>query len=130
MPGALKQKTLLPGSRSKEEIPKQPLPLIQLAQSIRQGKISAEEALAPFAWELVADVLKFAPAAARRALEEVVDYGLLVRVGTFYEVSHPLIHTCAQQVLLAGQEATQQAALLARLVTVLAEHFPQVDHAN
>jgi tetratricopeptide (TPR) repeat protein len=87
-------------------------------------------ALAPFARELVTDVLEFTPAAARRALEEVVDYGLLVRVGASYEVSHPLIHTYARQVLLAGEEVTQQAALVARLVTVLTEHFPEVDHPN
>ncbi len=57
-------------------------------------------------------------------------YGLLVRVGASYEVSHSLIHTYARQVLLAGEEATQQAALVARLVTVLTEHFPEVDHRN
>jgi len=87
-------------------------------------------ALAPFTRDLVAGVLGFAPAAARRALEEVVDYSLLVRVGASYEVSHPLIHTYARQVLLAGEGATQQAALVARLVTVLTEHFPEVAHAN
>jgi tetratricopeptide (TPR) repeat protein len=87
-------------------------------------------ALAPFARELVAGVLELALAAARRALEEVVDYGLLVRVGASYEVSHPLIHTYARQVLLAGEEATQQAALVTRLVMVLAEHFPEIDHPN
>ena len=59
-----------------------------------------------------------------------MDYGLLARVGASYEVSHPLIHTYARQVLLAGQEATRQAALVARLVTVLTEHFPEVDHPN
>ena len=35
-------------------------------------------ALAPFAGELVTDVLQVAPRAARRALGELVDYGLLV----------------------------------------------------
>ena len=87
-------------------------------------------ALAPFTRELVAGVLEFSTTAVQRALEEVVDYSLLVRVGSSYEVSHPLIHTYARQVLLAGEEATQKAALVARLVTVLAEHFPEVDHPN
>jgi hypothetical protein len=87
-------------------------------------------ALAPFTRELVAGMLEFSAAVARHALEEVVDYGLLVRVGTSYEVSHPLIHTYARQVLLEGLEAAQQAALVASLVTVLTEHFPQVDHSN
>ena len=87
-------------------------------------------ALAPFERALVTDILQVAARAASRALLELVDYGLLVRVGAFYEVSHPLIHTYARQVLLAGEVPTQQAALLARLVTVLAEHFPEVDYAN
>jgi tetratricopeptide (TPR) repeat protein len=87
-------------------------------------------ALAPFTRELVADVLEFAPAAASRALLELMDYGLLVRVGASYEVSHPLIHTYARQVLLADEEAARQAALLAHLVTVLTEHFPEVDYSN
>ena len=45
-------------------------------------------------------------------------------------MSHALTHTYARQVLLAGEGATQQAALVARPVTVLAEHFPEVDHPN
>jgi len=125
--GALDQ-----GSSSRKSVP------VLLERSVARLRPEAQTvlrlvglmALAPFARELVADVLEFAPAAAWRALDEVVDYGLLVRVGASYEVSHPLIHTYARQVLLAGQEATQQAALVASLVTVLAEHFPEVDHAN
>jgi hypothetical protein len=87
-------------------------------------------ALAPFARELVTDVLEVAARAASRALGELVDYGLLVQLGKAYEVSHPLIHTYARQVRLSGEEATQQAALVARLVTALTEHFPEVDHPN
>jgi tetratricopeptide (TPR) repeat protein len=87
-------------------------------------------ALAPFERDLVAETLQLAEEETRRALGELVTYGLLVRVGASYEVSHPLIHTYARQVLLAGEEATQQAALVARLVTVLTEHFPEVDHPN
>jgi hypothetical protein len=87
-------------------------------------------ALAPFERALVTDVVQVSARAANRALGELVDYGLLVRVGASYEVSHPLIHTYGRQVRLSGKEATQQAALLARLVTVLTEHFPEVDYAN
>jgi len=87
-------------------------------------------ALAPFEREVVTDVVQVAARAASRALLELVDYGLLVRVGASYEVSHPLIHSYARQVLLAGEEAARQAALLARLVTVLTGHFPQVDYSN
>ena len=32
--------------------------------------------------------------------------------------------------MLVGEGATQQADLVARLVTVLTEHFPKVDHSN
>ncbi len=87
-------------------------------------------ALAPFEREVVTNVVQVAARAASRALGELVDYGLLVRVGSSYEVSHPLIHSYARQVRLSGQEATRQAALVARLVTVLTEHFPEVDHPN
>jgi hypothetical protein len=125
--GALDQ-----GSSSHKSVP------ILLERSVARLRLESQTvlrlvgllALAPFARELVAGVLELAPAAARRALEEVVDYGLLVHVGASYEVSHPLIHTYARQVLLAGKETTQQAALVARLVMVLAEHFPEVDHRN
>ncbi len=125
--GALDQ-----GSSSRKSVP------ILLERGVARLRPEAQAVLrlvgllapAPFARELVAGVLEFAHTAARRALEEVVDYGLLVRVGASYEVSHPLIHTFARQVLLAGKEATQQAALVARLVMVLAEHFPEIDHPN
>jgi len=125
--GALDQ-----GSSSRKSVP------VLLERSVARLRPQAQAvlrlvgllALAPFARELVAGVLEFSPAATRRALEEVVDYGLLVRVGASYEVSHPLIHTYARQVLLAGEGATQQAALVARLVSVLTEHFPEVDHPN
>ncbi len=120
------------GSTTRKSVP------MLLARSV--ARLSAEAqaalevigllALAPFARELVTDVLEVAARAASRALGELVDYGLLVRVGASYEVSHPLIHTYARQVRLSGEEATQQAALVARLVTVLTEHFPEVDHPN
>jgi len=87
-------------------------------------------ALAPFERELIAGVLKLAARATSRALDELVDYGLLVQVGKAYEVSHPLIHTYARQVLLARQVGTQQRLLVERFIKVLAEHFPEVTHTN
>ena len=87
-------------------------------------------ALAAFDRALVTQTLELSEEASRRALGELVNYGLLVRQQSRYEVSHPLIHTYARQMLLASEKATQQAALVARLVTVLAEHFPEVDHPN
>jgi len=87
-------------------------------------------ALAAFDRALVTQTLELSEEASRRALGELVNYGVLVRQQSRYEVSHPLIHTYARQALLAGEEATQQAAILARLITVLTEHFPEVDHPN
>ena len=87
-------------------------------------------ALAPFAREIVTGVVQLPVRSTSIALGDLVDYGLLVRVGTLYEVSHPLIHTYARQVLLEVMEATQQTALLARLVAVLTEHFPKVEYAT
>jgi tetratricopeptide (TPR) repeat protein len=86
--------------------------------------------LAPFERELVAGILELAPRAASQALGMLVDYGLLVRVKTTYEVSHPLIHAYASQVLLARLEEIQQSAFVSRFVTVLAEHFPDVTQLN
>jgi tetratricopeptide (TPR) repeat protein len=59
-----------------------------------------------------------------------VDYGLLVQVGTGYEVSHPLIHIYARQELLVREEETHQQVLIERFVKVLAEHFPKVEYSN
>ena len=87
-------------------------------------------ALAAFNHDLVAETIELAEEDARRALGELVNYGVLVPQQSRYEVSHPLIHTYARQARLSGEGATQQAALIARLVMVLTEHFPQVDHAN
>ena len=125
--GALDQ-----GSSSRKSVP------VLLERSVARLRPEAQAvlrlvgllALAPFTRELVAAVLEFSAAAARHALEEVLDYGLLARVGSSYEVSHPLIHTYARQVRLSGEGARQQAALVARLVTVLTEHFPEVAHPN
>jgi len=84
-------------------------------------------AQAPFARELVTDVLDVPARAARLALTELVDYGLLVPLGTAYEVSHPLIHTYARRLLAEHTDAVQRRALVARLVTELAAHFPRVE---
>jgi tetratricopeptide (TPR) repeat protein len=113
------------------------VPLL-LARSV--ARVSAEAqaalgvigmfALAPFARELVTDVLQVAPRTASRALVELVDYGLLVQLGTVYEVSHPLIHTYARQQLGEHTDLAQQRVLVSRLIGVLAAHFPSVEVAN
>ncbi len=88
-------------------------------------------ALAPIERELVTGMLNWAVHDASRALEELVDYGLLVRVGRSYEVSHPLIHAYARQRLLKKADVARQRALLVQLVTVLIAHFPnKVTHTT
>jgi tetratricopeptide (TPR) repeat protein len=87
-------------------------------------------ALAAFDRELVAQTLELSEEDARRALAELVNYGLLVRQQNHYEVSHPLIHTYARERLVAQDDAAAQRALLERLVCVLEEQFPQVEYAN
>jgi len=67
---------------------------------------------------------------ARRALGELINYGLLVRQQSRYEVSHPLIHTYAREELVAQDDPAAHRALLERLVRVLEEQFPEVEYAS
>ncbi|MFL5696157.1 MAG: tetratricopeptide repeat protein [Ktedonobacteraceae bacterium] len=87
-------------------------------------------ALSAFDRELVAQTLELSEEDARRALAELVNYGLLVRQQSRYEVSHPLIHTYAREGLVAQDDAAAQGALLERLVRVLDKQFPEVEYAN
>ena len=87
-------------------------------------------ALAPFERELVVGVLELAPRAASQALGELVDYGLLVQVGTAYEVSHPLIHTYARQMLPIQHDEIKLRTFVERLINVLFVLFPEVTHTN
>src|SRR5215469_1498308 len=50
-------------------------------------------ALAPFEGDLVRQVLGLAGRETRQALGELVNYGILLRQQSDYEVSHPLLHT-------------------------------------
>jgi tetratricopeptide (TPR) repeat protein len=120
------------GSSSRKSVP------VLLERSVARLRPDAQAvlgmigllALAPFERDLVAGVMELAPRAASRALGELVDYGMLVQVGMAYEVSHPLIHTYASQVLLAQDESAAHRARLERLVRVLDEQFPQVEYAS
>src|SRR5712692_400180 len=106
------------GRTSRKSVP------LLLARSV--ARVSAEAqtalgvigllALAPFARELVTDVLQVTARAASRALLELVDFGLLVQLGKLYEVSHPLIHTYARRMLRESNDMAQQRALVTRLV--------------
>ena len=75
-------------------------------------------ALAPFDREPVAAALEIQPGEADRALGELVDYGLLLRPGEGYQITHALAHTYARQELAPPAEAL---ARLAEYYAALAE---------
>ena len=75
-------------------------------------------ALAPFGVEPVAQAMALAERGAKRLLGELVSYGLLLRSGQGYEVSHALVHTYARRRMAAGEEAVER---LAAYYTQLAE---------
>jgi tetratricopeptide (TPR) repeat protein len=75
-------------------------------------------ALAPFGREPVAAALELTVSRLRLPLGELVSYGLLLRDGDRYEVSHALIHTYASRRLAVEAEA---AARLAAYYTELAQ---------
>jgi tetratricopeptide (TPR) repeat protein len=87
-------------------------------------------ALAAFDRLLIAQMLELSEEVARRALGELVNYGLLVRQQSRYEVSHPLIHTYAREELVAKDDPASQRTLLERIVRVLGEQFPKVEYAS
>jgi predicted transcriptional regulator len=76
-------------------------------------------ALAAFDRALVTQALELSEDGVRRALRELVNYGLLVRQQSGYEVSHPLIHTYARQESVARHDPASQRTLLERIVRVL-----------
>ncbi len=86
--------------------------------------------LAPVRREWIAQVLDLSSGAASRALGDLVNYGLLRRLDTLYDLSHPLIHTYAHEVLLAREERDRQQTLAERVVLMLAERFPEVTAEN
>jgi tetratricopeptide (TPR) repeat protein len=87
-------------------------------------------AVAAFDRLLIAQMLELSEDVARRALGELVNYGLLVRQQNRHEVSHPLIHTYAREELVAQDDPASQGALLERMVRVLDEQFPEVEYAS
>jgi tetratricopeptide (TPR) repeat protein len=78
----------------------------------------------------VTQTLELSEDVARRALGELVNYGLLVRQQNRYEVSHPLIHTYAREELVAQDDVAAQGALLEWMVRVMNEQFPEVEYAS
>jgi tetratricopeptide (TPR) repeat protein len=75
-------------------------------------------ALSPFRREPIAAALDLSPNQLRKPLDELVNYGLLLRGGEWYEVSHALIHTYARECCPPPAEVTGR---LATYYTTLAE---------
>ncbi len=67
-------------------------------------------ALSPFGREVVGKALEVPAVKAGRLLGELVNYGLLLRTGSHYEVSHALVHTYAHRRMDAGEAARRVAA--------------------
>jgi tetratricopeptide (TPR) repeat protein len=76
---------------------------------------------------LVHQVLELAEREARQALGELVDYGILLRQQSYYEVSHPLLHIYARQELLAQNDPAIRRNVLERVVRALDDRFPKVE---
>lgn len=64
-------------------------------------------ALSPFEREAVASALQIQPNEAGRLLGEAVEYGLLLREGLRYKVSHALVHTYAREEIAPSSTAIQ-----------------------
>lgn len=87
------------GERQLESVP------LLLERSLKQVSQVARQILtiigllapAPFDREVIAAVLELPLAQITQRLGELVSYGLLRRTGSYYEVSHALIHTYARR---------------------------------
>ncbi|MBI1882051.1 MAG: tetratricopeptide repeat protein, partial [Chloroflexi bacterium] len=108
------------GRRRLESVP------VLLQESLAQVSETARQvlgvvgllALAPFGREPVAAALGLVEGQVRQPLGELVSFGLLLRSGEGYEVSHALIHTYAQERVQPEAEAVRR---LAEYYTALAE---------
>ncbi len=76
--------------------------------------------LGPFDREIVAAALGITPASAGNELGQLVDYGLLLRPGTDYQVTHVLAHSYAREYLPPGPQ------VIGRLVS----HFQELSEAE
>ena len=109
--------------------------LVLLQRSVAQLSATAQRvfqllgflALSLFEGELVSQILELSEREARQALGELVNYGILLRQQSHYEVSHPLLHTYARRELLPQDNPATRRDLLERVVRVLRGQFPQVE---
>ncbi len=88
--------------------------------------------LAPTTFDraLLTDLLDWSPAQVGMALNQLQEYGLLVRQQGSYEVSHTLIHTFAQSVVLPAYALPRQRELAQRLFEVFAQRVSQPEETT
>ena len=87
------------GKRQSESVP------LLLTSCISQVSRDAQQilsivgilALSPLRLDSIADAINISPVSARRRMGELVNYGILLRQGERYVVSHALVHTYARQ---------------------------------
>ncbi|MDX1687824.1 MAG: tetratricopeptide repeat protein [Candidatus Promineifilaceae bacterium] len=100
------------GRRQEESVP------VLLEKSLAQASDEARKvlsvvgllALAPFSREPLAAALERSPNQLRKPLGELVSYGLLLRSGKQYEVSHALVQTFARRRLVAPEGSLARVA--------------------
>jgi len=98
------------GQRQQDSVP------LLLERSLGQVSEKARQVLAvigllamvPLSREVIAAGLAIPSGEVGRWLGELVNYGLLLRIGQWYEVSHALIHTYARRRLTAPAQAVQR----------------------
>lgn len=82
---------------------------------------------APLSWEYIAAALALPSTDIRHALGELVNYGLLLRIGETYEVTHVLIHTYSRERL---SPSTKTVNRLIAYYTDMAERNQQHNYST
>ena len=100
------------GQRRHESVP------VLLARSVKQVSEPAQQALsvigllalAPFSRDIITASLNLNEEDARKALGDLVNYGLLLRKAKLYEISHALIHTYSRQHFVPSSKIVSRLA--------------------
>ena len=70
--------------------------------------LAGQLALAPLDAAVIEEALRFSTGTRKRALRQLIGYGLLVHTGERYEVTHALVHTYARERLDVETEVFEQ----------------------
>ncbi|MCA9924423.1 MAG: hypothetical protein KC421_18730, partial [Anaerolineales bacterium] len=114
-----------------------------LQKSLKQVNQPTQDALSVIGWlamqpferEVIAAALDQKPIAVGRLLGELVNYGLLERVGNAYQVTHVLVHTYAQRRLNLLETHQNNLAeyylnLTRQLTRLGPEGYKELDHEH